>query len=266
MRVEDALLGTEAEADLLIPYVGARAERLTGTAATYGSLLLEWFDGGFTNTGVEELTALGRFAPDEDAQVLKLDAFHSVYLEPLLDRAAWEDPATPGTSTLAHEVALALRGQHTLGARLIPQMQHVVGGLYTVRGYPESIVAGDNVYVGSLEYRFHVPRVFKPSKEAVRLPLFGTPFRMAPPSVYGRPDWDLVLRAFFDIGRAESEDPLPFETDETIAGTGVGVELRVKDNLSVRVDYAVALDDIERGDHHVDAGDSRIHAVITLSY
>ena len=53
------------------------------------------------------------------------DASLAFYLEPLLDRAAWEDPSTPASSTLAHEMAFLARGQWALGHRLVPQFQQV---------------------------------------------------------------------------------------------------------------------------------------------
>ena len=41
--------------------------------------------------------------------------------------------------------------------------------------------------------------------------LFDQPFRYAPQHVYGRPDWDLVLKAFVDLGWTFISDPLFFE-------------------------------------------------------
>ena len=46
--------------------------------------------------------------------------------------------------------------------RLIPHAEYVVGGLYTVRGYPENALAGDTTLVFTTEYRFYVPRAVNP--------------------------------------------------------------------------------------------------------
>src|SRR5207244_2867904 len=65
---------------------------------------------------------------------------------------------------LANELAVMARGQYTLGnRRLIPQLEFLAGGYNTVRGYPEYFTAGDSGFAGSLEYRLHVPRLFKPA-------------------------------------------------------------------------------------------------------
>ena len=44
------------------------------------------------------------------------------------------------------------------GSRLVPNEEMAVGGLYTVRGYPESITAGDTVINGTIEYRYHLAK------------------------------------------------------------------------------------------------------------
>jgi hypothetical protein len=80
---------------------------------------------------------------DDDWTVFKWSLDHSFYLEPLLFREAAHDPDAPHWKTaLAHEIAFSFRGQHAFDNRLIPQEEETLGGLYTVRGYPESIAAG----------------------------------------------------------------------------------------------------------------------------
>ena len=103
---------------------------------------------GITDADDANLANLGRLDIDDDWFVLVWDAEHSFYLEPLLNREAWSDVTTPESSTLAHEIAVAFRGQFALDdSRLIPQAERVAGGLYTVRGYPES--AGSPVTASS---------------------------------------------------------------------------------------------------------------------
>ncbi|HUT36114.1 MAG TPA: ShlB/FhaC/HecB family hemolysin secretion/activation protein [Planctomycetota bacterium] len=269
LRVEDMLLGEEGDERLLITYCGLRFQRLTELATTYGSVILEKNHPGAAGTHVDELEKLGRTDPDRTFHVLKYDLSHSFYLEPLLNPTAWEDPTTWRSSTLAHELAFSVRGQRAMGSRLIPQYEMVIGGAYTVRGYPESIAVGDSACVASAEYRFHVPRVFRPQAQVAKLPGFNQPFRFAPQQVYGRPDWDLVLRAFYDVGHVENTRAKEFEVDRTIRGAGVGVELRIKDNFSLRCDYGVALDDIRdpvTDEKRVNSGDHRIHTICTLSF
>ena len=261
-EVENKALDVTGRSNMWVPYVGVRFDRLTETASTWGSLILE---GVYPNDSRDELTQLGRIFPDRRWAVLKFDIQHSFYLEPLLNPEAWRDPSTWGSSTLAHEVFMSLRGQHALGSRMIPQHESVLGGFYTVRGYPESLLAGDSVYVFTAEYRFHVPRIFKPQKPT-KLPMFNTAFKWAPQQVYGRPDWDLILRGFYDIGRVTNVHRQVFELDETLQGAGVGIELRFKHHVTLRCDYAVALEDVTTGTQHIGSGHNRFHTVLTFSF
>jgi len=252
------------EEDFFLPRVGVRAERFTETSGASGSATLEWSQSGVTGATVEDMERLGRIAPDKDFVVLRAEAVLSVFLEPLIDRAAWEDATTPGSSTLAHEVVLSARGQYAFNNRLIPQQEAVLGGLYTVRGYEESVVAGDTTILISGEYRFHVPRALAINPEPSAKVFGKRAFKWAPQQVYGRPDWDLVLRAFVDAGWSWNSKRLPFERNENMIGAGIGAELLIMRNFSARVDWAMALSDLDNGAGS--AGDSRVHFVLTLLF
>ena len=267
LYVKDVGMGSSGKDDLFVPHLGLRFERVAPTTSTWGSMTLEWNHASIAHTNSEELTRLGRLGPDMHWSILKFGALHSWYLEPLLNGKAWEDPSTYRSSTLAHEVVLSLRGQYALGSRLIPQNEQVIGGLYSVRGYPESLVAGDSVYVGTVEYRFHVPRVLEPKPKAGRLPIFREPFRYAPQQVYGRPDWDLILRAFYDLGRTvHTHRQSLYEKDQVLKGAGVGVELQIKSNVTLRCVYAVALSDVDAQGRSVSSGNNEVYAVLTFSF
>ncbi|MCH8824614.1 MAG: ShlB/FhaC/HecB family hemolysin secretion/activation protein [Planctomycetes bacterium] len=252
----------EGQESFILPKVGLRLEKMTESNSTTGFVELEWQIGGFTDVQSAELTRLGRTLPDDDWAVFKWGLAHSFYLEPLLDREAWQDPTTPESSTLAHEIAMSIRGQYAFDKRLIPNLEQAVGGIYTVRGYPESIVAADTVIIGSLEYRYHVPRAFEIESEPRQL--FGKAFRVAPQYVYGHPDWDLVLKAFLDVGQTVISDPLPFESDETLIGVGIGLEAVYRRNLRLRLDWGFALQDIDSRD--VNSGSNRLHVVASILF
>ncbi|MCI0674735.1 MAG: hypothetical protein L0Y42_03045 [Phycisphaerales bacterium] len=266
IKVDNQAVAIVGEAGLLIPNIGARFERTTQIDNTMGAVFLEFCSAGWTGVDEAELTELGRFLPSEDWVVLRWDATHSFFLEPLLD-PDWEDPEAEG-SKLAHEIQAVFKGQYAFDRRLIPQFEQVVGGLYTVRGYPESVVAGDSTVIGNLEYRFHVPRAFyqRPDgRETVPEPqLFGGPFRWVPQTPYGTADWDVVLKAFFDAGWAGISEPFFFESDHTLLSAGVGIDFLFKRNLTVRVDWGFVLRALE--DLDVNSGSNRVQFVATFLF
>jgi hemolysin activation/secretion protein len=264
IRVNNELLRLEGETRFFLPYLGVRLERETPIARTNVSLDWEWTCPAVADPDDAEVAKLGRFNSESQWSRLRWNATHSFYLEPVLRPAAWRDPTTPETSTLAHELELAFRGQTTCSDRLIPQHEQVVGGLYTVRGYEESAAAGDTALIGTVEYRFHLPAVLGIEAEPGEMPLLGRPFRWRPQHVYGRADWDLIFRGFFDAGRTLIEDRLNTEAHETLMGCGLGVELQFTRHMNLRCDWAVALEDLEGGGG--DAGDNRVHVVATFLY
>jgi hemolysin activation/secretion protein len=246
----------EGRATFVAPYAGVRVERATDLAATTGQVTLIGYISGDDTRSIE---ALGRAEPAQNPILLQWDFAQTVYLEPLIDPNGF----AAGQSTLAHELYFGTRGQYSPN-RLFPQVQEVAGGLYSVRGYPESIAAGDTVVIGSVEYRFHFPRILPIQPDPGKTPfLWERRFRYSPQQVYGRPDWDLIARAFFDAAQVWSTDKLPFEEDHTLAGTGVGIELQYKQNLNIRVDWGFALIGIR---DEVSAGENRVHVSATLLY
>lgn len=264
MRYEDISVDNEdllifGDEGFVIPYIGLRYERRTDWISTQANVQLEWW---LSNADSLELAALGRTDPDTDPMVLRGGIVQSIYLEPLLNRKKWEDLSTPKDSTLAHELLLSLRGQYAFGDRLIPQAEMVVGGLYSVRGYPEAIVAGDDAVIGSVEYRLHLPRVFDLEPEPPQF--FGRTFRRAPQYVFGPVDWDLVPKVFFDVGKVYVNDPLPFESDYSLMSVGIGIDIIYRRNLNVRIDWGFVLDDIPA--LNVNDGSNRLHFVATILF
>jgi hemolysin activation/secretion protein len=265
-----------SQVDYLLPHVDLRFARDT-TASTFAArvgLLGGWTptddsdlelasSPGQTPVGVPELDLFGNARADDDFVLASLDASLAFYLEPLIDRRAWEDPGTPRSSTLAHEVALLGRGQWALGHRLLPHFQQVAGGLATVRGYSQSAVVGDNLVLGTAEYRLHLPRLFAPDSTPPQLPGGGA-FRIAPPHVWGAPDWDLIVRVFTDAAYVTSSHALASEPDETLLSVGGGLELRVLRYLTLRGDVGYVVGAVSTVDG--EDGDTRGHVSATLLY
>lgn len=271
-------IGTSGRDDFLIPYLGLLLTRATDSAYSAASVFVE-YNPGWT---VDEATIddLGRLEASDEWWVIKFNAEHSFYLDTLFDwkgmlGPSLEDPSKMvRTPTLAHEISLSLRGQFVPGdERLIPNEEEVAGGMFSVRGYPESVVAGDNVVIASAEYRFHLPRIFPASDPGKigdkRMGSEGSRFRWAPQGPLGRPDWDLVFTLFTDVARATNNNKQAGEFDETLWSVGAGVELQVSRNLNMRLDWGVALEETE-GDGSdgsgVEQGDNRLHFSATLLY
>jgi hemolysin activation/secretion protein len=264
------------QGNFLLPMYGARLERTTDTAVTNFSVNAETNISSFTDefshidpaTGFPKLQELGRTNADSGWTTLSWDLSQSVYLDPLIYGDRWREPdqSKGGHPTLAHELAVAFRGQYAFDARLIPNFEQIAGGMFSVRGYPEAVVAGDNVYVGTIEYRLHIPQILGYESEPGKL--FGKSFRYQPQTPYGRADWDLIAKAFVDAGRTENNNRQTDERDHTLVGTGVGLELSYKRNFSLRVDWGVALEKIDNpgGTGNVSEGSNRFHILATILF
>jgi len=259
--VDNNLANTTATNDFFLPYIGVQAERLTERSQTYGLLQFEGNlpDVANTETGID-LDGLGRINADDEWIVGRAEVSHSFYLEPLLNKN-WGGEG----STLAHEMQLTGKVLYSFDDRLPPNFVQTVGGLYTVRGYPEAFSFGDQVYIASAEYRYHFPRSLEPG-DPIRGLFPDQPFRARPQQWLSRPDWDLIFRAFIDAGHAENVDKEAFERDTTLVGAGVGVELALRRNINVRVDWGFALHDEQSSNDEVTEGSSQVHLVFTLVF
>jgi hemolysin activation/secretion protein len=270
IHVENETFVTEARENFVIPYVGLRLDRATEAATTYATVTMEFQVPELAGTDEDEIDFLGRPEVDDHWQVLKFSFEQSFYLEPLFNPGGYSGRSARGPLTLAHEIAFSARGQWAFGARLIPNEEEVAGGFFSVRGYPESVVAGDNTVIASLEYRFHLPRVFPVSDPGTlfgrEVGFLGKDFRYAPQQPFGRADWDLVFKAFIDAARTENNDPQPGENDHTLVGAGLGIEYQFKRNVSARLEYGFPFEVVRDESENVDVGDGRWHFSLTLLY
>lgn len=278
VEVDNRTLLLRGEAELVTPYVAVRFERESEILSFNGSI---GYETNIEDTPTTELVRLGRLDTNSSYDLLKAEFSGSMFLEPLLKR--------PGT--LAHELAINIRGQYAFGDnRLIPQKEMAIGGMFSVRGYPESVVAGDRAFFASAEYRFHYPRSLRPAsvkEDPVAGPapredrnqLFGRPFTYRPPRPYARPDWDLIFRAFVDAGATQINDgtapPRPEDRDQSLLGAGIGFELQLFRNFNLRADAGWALSEVKTGTelgagayipgfNDVSAGSMRGHFLLTV--
>ncbi len=257
--VDNTLLDTTSTGDFIQPYIGLHAERYTPTNQfTADATVL------VSRTSDSEVTLedLGRPNVERDPTIFQGDISDAFYLEPLLDPSAY----AAGKSTLANQIVISAQGQEAFNQRLIPESEAIAGGLYTVRGYPEAATAGDSVGIETMEYRLHIPRLFPVNPKPPMV--FGSPFRFAPQQPYGNPDWDLILKSFLDVGEVVNSQRLSYEQNPILVGTGVGAELDLKHNISLQVDWGIALNSIGTvaNGNRVTAGSSQFNFVFTFSY
>jgi hemolysin activation/secretion protein len=277
VHIENTVTNLDGTENFAMPYIGARMERATESSSIFGAVTFEYQVPELAGTDEEEVSNLGRRDADAEWPMLKFSLDTSIYLEPLLNPAGYAGTSERGPLTLAHEFAASIRGQYAFGQRVIANEEEVAGGFYSVRGYPESAVAGDSVVIGTLEYRFHFPRILpisdagkwrwwgEPPESARSIGWLGDDFRIGPQQHFGRPDWDLIFRAFVDgaVVRASNPRP-PGEENDTLLGAGVGIEYQFKRNVSARLDLGVPLDETKDG--VTSPGDTRLHFSLTLLY
>ncbi len=242
LQVHNEVLGNRGTAQLWEFPVGFKFERVNEYSNLFGFFSYEY---GFSNSNQSNFESdLGRPNSDHEWNVLRWDLTWSHFLEPLINSKEWKDPSTPRSSTLAHEFFFLTRGQYGFDYRLIPQVSQVIGGLYSVRGFDPGIAVGDSIYLGTFEYRFHLPRALPIRRQPVNLPVIGD-FRVQPQQVYGRPDWDFIIRGFVDAGYSvrnrRGDNPSASETNQTLVSAGVGLEANFRGHVSLRADWGRGL-------------------------
>lgn len=257
----NTLAALDGDAAFLLPYVGVQMERKRINSQVTARMTLETNVRSLTDTDDATVQQLGRTNADSDWVSVRYDASFSKFMDP------WfygPNPSLRRPSQI-HELAASLRGQLVLGEqRVAPSFTSAIGGFNSVRGYPEVFDSGDNSIIGSLEYRYHLPRNLSPDPSVGEL--WGGPFRRRPTFRGGPTDWDLILRGFVDAGHVWSNDPLSFEGSSTLVGAGVGMELLLKQNLSLRADWGFALREESSASRTVTPGSSQVHVQITLLY
>ena len=261
VNVDNVSFQQNGSASFFLPYVSLRLNRTGNTSRQTGSVTAL---GQYTSASQQALNNLGRLNTDPTWAIVQATGEDSFYLEPLLFHKSFAE----GRSVLANQVLLRVSGQYAFGQRLIPQEESVIGGLYSVRGYPQSIVAGDSGIYGTLQYNLHIPRLF-PVNPDPKTKIFGHIFRIAPQTPYGRPDWDLVLSAFVDGGEVAQSQKQSYEAGATLISTGIGAKITLSKNFSALVDWGVALNPVSAaatGQGGVTTGSSVVNFVLSVSY
>ncbi len=248
-----------------VPSLGVTLDRSWSTAHLRGRVGVEQSLPSIAGTNSQDMlqfSEAGRANLDQNWRILSGEASGSVFLQPWFHGTRFYDPRPLHSYEMTHEVAWRFGGQTSLGTRVIPQVEGVLGGMGTVRGYPQSIVSGDSFANGSLEYRYHVPLGFA-TLDPLQIPWFGT-FRVGPDTSMRLPDWDLVLAVFGDYGQVFNEQKVTGEHNDALASLGVGFEVIVRRNFSLRLDYGVALLGVDTA--NVNSGDGELHLSALVRY
>jgi hemolysin activation/secretion protein len=182
-------------------------------------------------TRVSALRFFQEWSHRSSAQVLSLRSQFSFGLE-VLD--ATINPTPPDSRffdwlgqaqwvrLLAPDMVFLARSAVQLANRpILPVEQFQLGGLDTVRGYPQDYISTDNAVFGSAEFR--IPIVRLPSLNGV-----------------------LQLTPFFDIGYGwNSSDREPINTN-TLLSPGIGLRLQLGDRFNARLDWGIPLIPVDR--------------------
>ena len=141
----------------------------------------------------------------------------------------------------APDSLLLLRSSAQFADRsLVPLQQYGLGGLNSIRGYPQNLLLVDNGLFGSAEYRLPIVRLGK-NKKAI-----------------------LQLAPFFDIGHGWSYGQgLNAGTSDTLAAVGLGLRWQWSDVLSARLDWGIPI--ISVGPETSGINDSQLFFSIVMS-
>ena len=122
--------------------------------------------------------------------------------------------------SLGSRFNLLLRSDFQASDRpLVPVEQFSLGGAFSVRGYRQDALLGDNGLFGSAEVRTTVAQI----------PKLNTSIQLTP---------------FVDFGKVWNSDDLTFDTN-TLVGTGIGLRVQSGDWFAARIDYGISLVDLD---------------------
>ncbi len=121
---------------------------------------------------------------------------------------------------LSPDITLLLRSDLQVSDRpLVPTEQFSLGGVFSVRGYRQDALLGDNGWFNSAEIRATILRIR---------------------------EWktSLQLTPFIDFGKVWNTDDLTLDQN-TLVSTGVGLRLQVNDYFAAGLDWGIPLVDLE---------------------
>ena len=232
----NSLFGNSADATMVTPRVSLSLES-TGTYRM-GNTRASLF-GNMSSIDENDREALGGYDATDRYARLQISHQETFFL------GKWiEDTFNKAPSEYFSRQLLSIRAQLDFGLsgkRHLPHHQFIAGGTGSVRGYPESPVAGDSGQLLSVEYQI--------------------PFYYFSDS-YGQDDLPWTVGAFIDWARVGVNDPLFFESDQNLLGIGVGVQILLPRGLYARFDLAKPMRELKVGSSVIDgteSSDYRVH-------
>ena len=232
----NSLFGNSADATMVTPRVGLSLD--SRGSYRVGNTRASLF-GNMSSIDEEDREALGGFEATDRYARLQLSHTETFFL------GKWiEDTFNKSPSEYFSRQLLSIRAQLDFalsGKRHLPHHQFIAGGTGSVRGYPESPVAGDSGQLLSVEYQ--------------------VPFYYFTDS-YGQADLPWTVSAFIDWARVGVNDPLFFESDQNLVGVGVGLQILLPRGLYARFDLAKPMRELKVGGNVIDgteSSDYRVH-------
>lgn len=151
---------------------------------------------------------------------LGVDVFNATINEDQPDSSffAWRGQAQY-LRLLTKDITLLLRSDLQVSDRsLVPVEQFSLGGAFSVRGYRQDILLGDNGLFNSAEIRINILHI---------------------------PQWEtnLQLTPFVDFGKVWNTNNINLDKT-TLVSTGIGLRLQVSNDFAARLDWGIPLVDL----------------------
>ena len=238
LRVENVKafnsLTSSADVSMLTPRISANLEqknkyRYANTSVSLG--------GNILSIDQNQMLSLGGLDVTDRYARLTFSHLENLFIGKML--------YSPGKYLSKHSISMKFLSSWGLfDERHLPHHQFVTGGTGSVRGYPESTVAGDHGNLISLEYRLPF---FIFDHSSAKAPLI----------------WSVA--PFVDWARTSVNNPLSWESNHILIGTGLSFFLPLPYGMFASVEFAKPLREIEVSGNTLDgstSGDYRVHGNI----
>lgn len=243
MEAKNSLILADAEAQLLTPRIAVNLTTQSQYVRSFSKLEVSK---NYKDITAQDRFLFGGYKTDEKAARLNFDSMLSI------KAGKWmvDNMDTELDDSWNGHLAL-LRLSASLGlenTRYMPQHQFISGGSSSVRGYPESIISGDHGYFLSLDYQ--IP-VYRSNKQTA----LGS--------------YTSSLIPFIDWGESFVNDPLSYESDHSILGAGLGVEVKFSKGLKARLDFSKPIKEVKSSGTIVEgtnSSDNRVHAMLIWDF